>query len=423
MARQRLIPGLAAALVTLGLASATAEAASIEKLSGPGPVADRRIYDAAVSADGRYVTWAAGKDLFEDEALYFGAYMIYTRDRVFGYTTAVGPLQSFLPSPPSMSGDGRYLVYARDAGGGPDQEGQDCRLAFWDRQYEDEKPKDILALGPAGPLPYFGICAGMTPRLSADGLKIVFSSRRSDLVAGDTNNAPDVFVLTRSTGKVRLVSAAVSGGSGNGESLDPQISGNGRYVSFTSAAGNLVPGRSGVAGGQSGVYRADLNARLNAIRLVSAGYGGAQVDLNSSYSSISNDGSRVAFASVATNLTSVKLPPDKSSVYIWDAAMPSGVKRILSLFGTNANYSDPTLSGSGRYLAYNVTPNVGQVYGVRTDLTTNAYSIFTPKMKLNYYRPAISADGAAVTFESDAQNLVTPADTDSLNDLFVYRYP
>ena len=62
----------------------------------------------------------------------------------------------------------------------------------------------------------------------------------SDLVAGDTNDFVDVFVHDRDSEVTQRVSRAFSHEQSNGQSLDGTISGDGRYVAFSSGASNLV---------------------------------------------------------------------------------------------------------------------------------------------------------------------------------------
>jgi Tol biopolymer transport system component len=78
--------------------------------------------------------------------------------------------------------------------------------------------------------------------LSATGRFVAFSSIASNLVPGDTNGVTDVFVHDRKTGVTTRVSVDSAGGEGNGDSAGPSISASGRFVAFTSAASNLVPG-------------------------------------------------------------------------------------------------------------------------------------------------------------------------------------
>jgi Tol biopolymer transport system component len=79
------------------------------------------------------------------------------------------------------------------------------------------------------------------PVISADGRFVAFYSFASDLVPGDTNNAADVFVRDRQTGKTRRVSVSSGGAQGNALSFGPAISSDGRFVAFESYASNLVP--------------------------------------------------------------------------------------------------------------------------------------------------------------------------------------
>jgi Tol biopolymer transport system component len=71
---------------------------------------------------------------------------------------------------------------------------------------------------------------------------VVFRSKESKLVSGDTNGYDDVFVHDRKTKSTALVSLANDGRQGNGYSGYPSISADGRFVAFISEATNLVTG-------------------------------------------------------------------------------------------------------------------------------------------------------------------------------------
>jgi PKD repeat protein len=70
---------------------------------------------------------------------------------------------------------------------------------------------------------------------------VAFYSVASNLVPGDTNANPDVFVHDAQAGQTTRVSVASDGAQGNGDSDWPSISADGRYVAFQSDASNLVP--------------------------------------------------------------------------------------------------------------------------------------------------------------------------------------
>jgi Tol biopolymer transport system component len=91
--------------------------------------------------------------------------------------------------------------------------------------------------------------ASDSPWLSADGRIVGFRSHASDLVEGDANGLPDVFVYDLVTRRVELLSRNADGsGAGNGRSFGPWLSGNGRTAVFGSFAGDLVSGDLNQAG-------------------------------------------------------------------------------------------------------------------------------------------------------------------------------
>jgi len=102
--------------------------------------------------------------------------------------------------------------------------------------------------------------------LSTNGQYAVFESGASDLVARDTNNATDVFVRDLVSGTTLLVSVSTNGLVGNGASRSPAMTPDGRYVAFVSAANNLVAGDTNRI---PDVFVRDLQA--NVTTLVSVG--------------------------------------------------------------------------------------------------------------------------------------------------------
>lgn len=109
---------------------------------------------------------------------------------------------------------------------------------------EDRSVPSITLLSEQDPtLPGSGANGGsQEPSVSADGRVVAFSSVASNLVPGDTNGAGDVFVKNLQTGAITRVSAAADGTQGDSESLYPSVSADGRYVAFVSDATNLVLG-------------------------------------------------------------------------------------------------------------------------------------------------------------------------------------
>ncbi len=76
-------------------------------------------------------------------------------------------------------------------------------------------------------------------RVSGSGSHVVFASY-SPLVPADGNSTRDFYVMDVSTRRVTLETPGAGGRLANGESVNPDISRNGRYVVFESIAGNLT---------------------------------------------------------------------------------------------------------------------------------------------------------------------------------------
>ena len=132
---------------------------------------------------------------------------------------------------------------------------------------------------------------------SADGRFIIFQSNASNLVAGDSNGATDVFLYDLQTHQVQLVSAAADGSSANGASYRPAISADGHHIVFASDATNLL-GASNAPAGATGfqTYIRDIDP---ATGLLSTGFAGFHNGDNQYGDSITRDGGIVAFGGAA----------------------------------------------------------------------------------------------------------------------------
>ena len=79
--------------------------------------------------------------------------------------------------------------------------------------------------------------------MSADGRFVAFDSVATNLGAGASSSVFDVFVRDRTTGTTRFIPVSVINSlAGNLDSAGPGISADGRFVAFVSGASNLVPG-------------------------------------------------------------------------------------------------------------------------------------------------------------------------------------
>ncbi len=136
-----------------------------------------------------------------------------------------------------------------------------------------------------------------TPVITNDSRYIAYVSAASNLVAGDSNGTSDVFLYDRATGLTQRVSVDSAGGQADGSSSMPSVSDDGNVIAFESKATNLV------AGDSNGLR--DLfvrNRSAGTTTRVSIDASGAQSNGISYHATLTRDGSRVAFASQASNL-------------------------------------------------------------------------------------------------------------------------
>ena len=144
--------------------------------------------------------------------------------------------------------------------------------------------------------------------ISGDGRYVAFHSDMRNLVRGDTNGVFDIFVHDRKTGKTRRISVSTNGRQANAESLGaPAFSADGRYVAFSSLASNLVPHDSNDI---TDVFVRDL--RHGTTRLASLGRSGQGNDASwvGLGTAFTRDGRHLLFASWAANL----VPGDTNGV-------------------------------------------------------------------------------------------------------------
>ena len=270
-----------------------------------GHQGDNSCWAPAISADGRYVAfYSYASNLVPGDTN--GKGDVFVRDRQTGQTTRVsvdsaggqGYGQSV---DPSLSADGQSVAFASDA---PNLVAGDTNN-FADVFVHDHQTGQTtrVSVGSSGNQANM---LSQEPSLSADGRYVAFYSLASNLVPGDTNGSDDVFRHDCQTGQTTRVSVDSAGAQGNGESVHPSISADGRYVPFSSAAANLVAGDTN---GSYDVFVHDCQTgRTTRVSVNSAGKQGNE-DSWESPSPISADGRYVAFYSYASNL----VPGDTNS--------------------------------------------------------------------------------------------------------------
>jgi len=135
---------------------------------------------------------------------------------------------------PSISADGRYVAFdSWSTNLVPGVTSGLLQIFLRDRQ---AGVTEWLSMNTAG---VEGNGGSLRPSVSADGAYVAFDSSAGDLVAGDGNGTPDVFVRNRLTGMTERVSVNSIGVEGNFDSVSPSISADGRLVAFMSSAANF----------------------------------------------------------------------------------------------------------------------------------------------------------------------------------------
>ncbi len=255
--------------------------------------------------------------------------------------------------------------------------------------------------------------------VSNDGRYIVYQSDATNLVDGDTNASTDIFWYDMLTQQTRRISVASDGTQADGASFDAQISGNGRYVTFTSDATNLVAGDTN---GVADIFVYDL--QTSTIQRVSVDSAGIQANAASEYSSISDDGRYVVYGSYASNLD-VLDTNDLADAFLHDTV--TGHTEAVSLT-TMTRYNlatAPVISGDGSKIAftagYSLIPEDVDIewdYYIY-DVNTGTYQTPDPvNPNIYVYDVVFSNDGQYMFFTG--MDSFTPDDTNGYWDIFQY---
>jgi Tol biopolymer transport system component len=264
------------------------------------------------------------------------------------------------------------------------------------------------------------------PQFSPDGRFVVFTSAATNLVAGDTNNATDIFLKDLTTGVVTRLSITATGVQGNANSADARFSPDGHFVVFQSSATNLVVGNPTF----SDVFLKDLNTKA-VTRLSTTADGTQGNGIFTSAARFSPDGHSVAFESDATNLVA---GDTNNAIDIFRKDLNTKAITLLSTAadGTQGNGRsyDAQFSADGHFVMFtsNATNLVaGDTNGVSDiflkDLNTKAVTRLSTaadgtQANGNSYDARFSPDGRFIVFESNASNLVA-GDTNGKSDIFL----
>jgi Tol biopolymer transport system component len=250
----------------------------------------------SISADGRYVAFGTQTTNFI-RGVFGGLFIrdLHTNETILaGRASGAGgePLRTAIE--PSISAHGRWIAFVTTARIGRGR-------ATLEIGVRDMKTKrTVLASRSSGANAPLAGNDSTEPALSAGGRYVAFATEAENLGPTDRKDIEDVFVRDLKTQRTILVSRASGkrGAAGDGDSSNPSISADGRYVAFESYAGNLGPATDGT---HPDVFVRDL--RSGRVTLVSrANSGGAASNAPSANPAISASGRYVAFESRGSNL-------------------------------------------------------------------------------------------------------------------------
>ena len=234
--------------------------------------------------------------------------------------------------------------------------------------------------------------ASYYPSVSGDGRYVAFTSYANNLSGEDVDATYDVFVRDLQTNVLTLASRATgaAGAAGTDGSSDASISADGRYVAFSSVADNLSAEDDNLS---TNVFVRDLQANTTTLVSRASGAAGAGASDPAYDGRISANGRYVTFISSADNLSA----DDNNSyinVFVRDlqANTTTLVSRAAGAAGTGANDSsyNPSVSADGRYVAFQSNAD-----NLSADDNNTYTNLFVRDLQANTLTLVSRASGAA----------------------------
>ncbi|MBI5364344.1 MAG: hypothetical protein HZA53_14285 [Planctomycetes bacterium] len=321
----------------------------------------------------------------------------------------------------SISSDGRSVAFTSEASDlvtGPG--GAGANLFLRDMLTGSVRQLDVSTTGGAPD----GTAQGVG--ISADGLHVAFGSTAFNLVPNDNNgHAPDTFLCDVQSGAIVRTSVGSNGSGGFGSSYVGGISGDGRFVAFTSTVSSFAAADTN---GREDAFVRDVV--LGTTELVSVAAGGTSGNSYSLASSISTDGRFVAFESGATDL----VPNDTNAindVFVRDRLLGTTVRVSVGPLGVQGigGSAGGWLSADGSragFFSFATNLVTGGTFGQHVFVHELATGITTlvdvNSQGLQGNAPggtcSLSSDGRIIAFMSQSTDLVAN-DTNGWGDAFV----
>lgn len=264
------------------------------------------------------------------------------------------------------------------------------------------------------------------PKISGDGRFVAFVSYASNLVPGDLNGARDVYLRDRLLETTLHVSLSSTGEQSNNDSWPASISGDGRYVLFSTRSAKMHPDGNT----RSHFYLRDTVNEITTRTTETTLGVAANQDCKHGFLSAGTDW--VVFSTISTNLgggggnarDDIYLRDLSSGVTEWISQTPSGGE-------PDGHCRRPSISADGRWIAFmsNATNLVaGDTNGAMDIFLHDRSTGTTQRINRRYDGseslgpcdfPRISADGNTIVFQS-SDSMLVPGDTNGTNDVFFY---
>lgn len=338
-------------------------------------------------------------------------------------TSALGTDQADYPD---ITWDGRFVAFSSFAtnllDNSPATTGGRSHVYIRDRQQNGANAgtTTIMSVAPDGSE---GNGQSIRPRISKDGRFVVFYSNATNLAApASTAGRNHVYLRDRQTGLTTRVTVSTAGAEGSAGSIFPNISADGRYVVYISAANNLVAGDTE---GFQDVFVYDRLSGVNSRVSLAAGGGGAGGNANSgdvANVDISETGQYVVFASAASNLVANDTN-GLVDIFLHNRATGTTVRVNVGAGGaqTTTNHStNPAVSANGLKIVFTSSASelvAGGTANRRHVYMRNIPTATTTRISVDFngneaaadsgvHAPGISPEGNWVSFDSGAQGLV-----------------
>ena len=347
------------------------EATELISRTDSGAVGNNASSRSAIDGSGRYVVFVSQATNLATTPTTLGLFHVYRKDTQTGEVRLVSSTDTGLEannnsSSPRTSDDGRYVVFSSFANNlSPITTGSPQQQVY----IKDMETGDVALASRDSNAVFAGNNASANPDVSNDGRYVVFESAASNLSALPANGFSQIYRKDMSDDSIDMISRNTSQTAGGlGSSNRPRMSPDARFIVFDSTAGgSLVTGASG----ERHVYLVDMNSP-NLTEQASVDSNEVQASGTSRGADISEDGMFVAFESNAANLVA---------------------------------------GGTGSFDVYRRDRTAGETLLASTpDGATSG--------DVGSFNAAISGDGNFVAFESAADNLVAES-VSGLTDIFV----